>query len=365
MKRKEKKYIVAIHGAINTSNFGDVLFARMFYKACKSIPNAEVDFLQIPKFGVGKYVRDETGYDRKCGKFEYLKANALVLMSGGYLGLDNTSLYYVLHLYFRFIFPALLFQMKRKPVYIIGVGGGPIDSKWLRRKVVKLVNRAQKIIVRDEETRDYFLEYGVTNSIELSTDTALSYDKRSIPQIEDEGFINLFHNKRIMFLHSERPLNLEITKKIIPSINTFLEKHKEYGVVFGYDYDYSINESIEETACFKKLCCETKYAFKYTNTDQMIALLNASDCIITTKLHVGIMGALCGKSVISFPTHREKTQRFYKQIGCPERCVHFTKVNDDIVLQQLEQYHNKPISIQEALINKAKNNLLFVNELKK
>jgi len=363
MKRKEKKYKIEIHGAINTPNFGDVLFARMFYEACKSIPNAEVDFLQIPRFGVGKYVREETGYDRKRGKLEYLKANALILMSGGYLGLDNTSIYYVLHLYFRFIFPALLFQMLRKPVYIIGVGGGPIDSKWLRRKIKRLVNHAQKVIVRDEETRDYFIAYGVKNSIELSTDTALSYDKESIQKIEDEDFQNLFCNKKVLLLHTERPSNQEIAKKIIPSINIFLEKHKEYGVVFGYDYP--INESLEETVCFKELCCETKYAYKYKNTDQMIALLNASDCIITTKLHVGIMGALCGKSVISFPTHREKTQRFYKQIGYPERCIHFTKIDDDIVLQQLEQYHNKPISIQESLITKAKENLMFVNELRK
>lgn len=363
MERKDKTYKVAIHGAINTPNFGDVLFARMFYKACNSKPNVEVDFIQIPRFGVGEYVRKETGYYRKCGKFEYLKSDALILMSGGYLGLDNTSIYYVFHLYIRFILPALLFQMFGKPVYIIGVGGGPIDNKWLRKKIIKLIEKAKKVIVRDEETRDYFIEYGVDNNIELSTDTALGYEKESIQEVNDDSLKSLFRDKKILLLHTELSENVKVAEKIIPSVNCFLEKHKEYGVVFAYDYP--ISEQLEKTDCFKRLSCETKYAYEYTNTEQMIALINISDCIITTKLHVGIMGAYCGKSVISFPTHREKTQRFYKQIGYPERCIHFSKINDTIVLQQIEQYHNKPISIDASLITKAKSNLLFINELGK
>ena len=37
---------IVIHGAINTSNFGDVLFAKMFYSACSDLPDSNVDFVQ-------------------------------------------------------------------------------------------------------------------------------------------------------------------------------------------------------------------------------------------------------------------------------------------------------------------------------
>ncbi len=352
---------IVIHGAINSSNFGDVLFARMFYDACRKASGINVDFVQIPKFGVGEFVRNETGYSRRLGRFAYLKSDVLVLMSGGYLGLDKTKKYDVLHLYARFIMPARLFQLLRKPVYIIGVGGGPIDSKWLRDRIIRLVDKSKRVIVRDEETKKYFLDYGSKANIEVTADTALSYDLTTIQQLDDTELISKFHGKKMLFFHSELPSDKVMAEKIVPSLNIFLESHPEYGVVFGYDYE--TKETLENTLCWQKIECETKHIFHYHSVDQMLALLSTVDCVMTPKLHIGIMGSLFGKSVLSFPVHREKTQRFYRQIGYPERCIHISVIDKNTVLNQLNLYHDKKIIIPEEIIERSKANLMFVKDL--
>src|SRR6202007_2101045 len=51
-----------------------------------------------------------------------------------------------------------------------------------------------------------------------------------------------------------------------------------------------------------------------------IALIGGVDGIVTTKLHVGIVGCAMEKPVISMPGH-SKTPRFYKQVGLSEQCI--------------------------------------------
>lgn len=354
---------IVIHGAINSSNFGDVLFAKMFYSACSDLPDSNVDFVQIPRFGVGNFVRKETGYKRVLSKMGYLKADKLVMMSGGYLGLSSTDLYSVVHLYARFIFPARIYQFIKKPVYIIGVSGGPIENKWLRKSVIKLIDHAEKVIVRDEETKDYLIQYGATNDIEVTADTALSIDKKRIPEIDDLALRSFLQSRKTIFLHSEECADLEVAKSIIPSLNLFLSNHPEYGIVFGYDYQ--IDRSIKKSICWDTISCEAKFAYEYKSVDQMLALLNNIDVIITTKLHVGILGSVFGKSVLAFPEMEEKTKNFYKQIGYSERCIPLSKINEEIVLYQLEKYYDKPIEINDELIKRAQKNLATIRQLER
>ncbi len=81
----KKKKTIVIHGATNTSNFGDVLFAELFFKRIRSNGDQPV-FLKWLKYGVCKYVEDYVGSTDKVGLFFLPNVDLVVMMSGGYFG---------------------------------------------------------------------------------------------------------------------------------------------------------------------------------------------------------------------------------------------------------------------------------------
>jgi len=352
---------ILIHGATNTSNFGDVLFAHLFYRRCGQVSGAEVHFLQMPKYGVGSFVRKELGYTDKLSLFRQLRADALVLMSGGYLGEDKRSFRNTVKRYFRYIFPARLFQMRGKPVYVLGVGGGQLFSPFLRRAAVKLLNRATVVMVRDEETKNYFAEYGVTREILVTSDTAQVITPDTLPPLDEttrQTLAATFGERKLIFLHTPgRGANdTRMAEVVIPALNLFLRAHPEYGVVLGTDgcLDHAV---LEQSAVYRALDCDCTLVYDYASSWQLCALLNRVDLVVTSKLHVGIVSSALGKSVVSFPAHREKVQRYYRQIGETERSIHLSEADTDTVLRRLERYYDKPIVLSEDIRQKALANL--------
>ncbi len=365
-KKGDKRLRIAIHGTVYCSNFGDVLFARMFYQACTSLPNTRVDFLQVPHYGVCDFVRKETGYFTYTRKLAYLKSDVLVLMSGGYLGLDTPDNYHALRNYIRSILPVRLFQLTGKPVYIIGVGAGSIGVKWFRNSVVKLVDQSNKVIVREKDTKRYLEEYGARNNIQVTTDTALAYDVTTIQIYDDSKFEEKFAERKVIFLHVNEPNSRDdilISEKIVPALNKFFEIHQDYGVVLGHDY--ILKGRIEDTISWQRLKCDKKYAFVYDGIDRMLSILKRVDLIITQKLHVGILGCLLEKSVLSFTIDKEKTISFFAQIGYKERCIPLLQTEEDTVFEQLSNYYSKPIFVTQKIKDLAKQNLLVIKEFER
>ena len=81
---------IIVHGSVFTDNFGDVLFADLFYSRLKKSGN-KVFFLENRKYGISDFVRKEIGYEERCGIKDLFEADALVMLSGGYLGEDQFS----------------------------------------------------------------------------------------------------------------------------------------------------------------------------------------------------------------------------------------------------------------------------------
>jgi hypothetical protein len=58
----------------------------------------------------------------------------------------------------------------------------------------------------------------------------------------------------------------------------------------------------------------------------MCSLIRSVDCVVTTKLHVGIVSTSYEKYIVSCPSH-PKTSRFYNQVGLSNNC--FPNAADD------------------------------------
>lgn len=347
---------IVIHGATNGSNFGDCIFAHIFYKYLQK-GEYQVSFVRMPRIGISNYLLNELNIKKK-DLYPFYKADALVYMSGGYFGDTKESIYETIKRYIRYFVVAEYFIIAKKPIYVCGIGGGPVKSKWLLRKMVRVLNSAEYITVRDSETAEYFKNSGVNKKITTTTDTALylmSPDNLAANFGADNS-ICVTREKKILFLHvyGRDKLNIEIVQKIVPAINRYVSKHEEFIVYIGTD-NMTTNK-IQNLQVFKSIIGE-KRAIEYESTAKMINLLKSINCAITLKLHVGIISAAFGKSVISFPKHKFKTLRFYKQINEEERCKLLNECTIDDVYKALCRFVDSPIKISSEFMWLAERNL--------
>ncbi len=243
---------------------------------------------------------------------------------------------------------------------ILGVGGGPLYSKFSRSFACFLMNKAEVVTVRDIETKNFFVSYGVKRHIDVTSDTALVLAK------DVKNNTNKTHKEKdnIIFLHlvPGQFYIKEMKKKIIPAVNKFITDVEMSSIIMGFDciaddkyYDL-VNKEL-----MPLIVTTDKSVVKYSNPKQLCETLYKSKLIITMKLHVGIVGAAYGNSVLSFPLHDEKTPRFYRQIGEENRCLPLASLNDEIAYDLMRTFFDEPIHIPITLIEAAEKNLQYLD----
>lgn len=361
---------VLLQGFLHIANFGDVLSAILFYEGCKKAGFDEVDFVQAKKVGICDDCREQIGYFNKKNIFACLKADAFVIISGGSFWNSKKNRRDAIVRYLRFIFPALIFQFKRKPVYILGVGGGPVDTVWLRKKMVRVLNKAKVVTFRDKATKDVFESYGVKNQMTVTADTILSIKKEILPVFEKKEQLEKAANgKKKILLHipAGPAANKELNEKILNPLIKFLREHDDYFLVLANDDNRVLGE--EEISEIEKVHSALRsqnidfYDYKYNDCWQMCSFINMMDCVVTLKLHVGVVACALEKSVIAFPVHREKTENFYNMISESERCINVKNLDADKAYDLLCRFYEKQVHISQDLKIKAENNLLALNDI--
>lgn len=361
---------IMLQGYLSDANFGDALIACLFYQECKEAGFEGVDFFQFKNYGIGPFVRKQLDYTAEKSFFSCMSADAFCLIPCGSFW-NNGSKSDAKIRFRRFLLPALIYLFRSKPVYILGVGGGPVEIQWLRRLMVKVLNRAKQVYFRDESTCDVFQKYGVNNKVTVTADTALVIKTEMLMRFEEkEKLDTLASGRKKLLLHiPDGGFAIGVVADIIlPGLMTFLDRHKDYLLVYSHDNMRSLDSGeINAIQRIKKSLSDNRiemFEYRYHDCWQMCSLIGEMDCIVTAKLHVGVVGCALGKSVVSFPVHREKTDNFYRMIGESARCVNVRSLDSNIVYQQLEKFHNKPVHISKEMRIKASKNLSIIKDIR-
>ena len=369
MKPKKIKSII-LQGYLHDANFGDILSGYLFYKRCQNAGFQKIDFFQFRNLGIGDFFRKQTGYTVKKNLLSCLKSDAFVIISGGSFWNDKRNPHDALVRFARFIFPALIYQLRHKPVYILGVGGGPVDTLWLRKKMIKVINKSKIVTFRDDSTKKIFDDYGVKKKTVVTADTMLTIRKEMLDPFEESEKLNkIAEGRKKILLHLPDGVNENscVADKILPGLIQFLCEHKEYLLVISNDNKRELGEEEkyqnERIRILLKDAALNFYEYKYHDSWQMCSLINEMDCVITLKLHVGVVSCALGKSVVSFPVHREKTDNFYRMINQSERCINMRKLEKEMVYGQLCRFINQPVFISEELRTEAEKNLAALDQI--
>lgn len=353
---------ILIHGALQNSNFGDVLFGKLFYDYVYANKLGDVVFAEFPNVGIGDFARKELNYTKRVSFKQFFSTDVLIYMSGGYLGSNHKSFKKTIVILFRFLSIGIVMKLMRKPMVFCGVGGGPMFGNMNRKIATSLLNYASYVTVRNEKTKDYYVNYGVKNLIEVTTDTTLLIRPENLSSFGIEEYVHKaeIQSRKKILLHI--PSNPDAVKliqdNIIPALKKFVTDNPEYAIVVGADELYSRAREV-----YDDIDIHCKELYEYRRITEHIALLNSVDVVITPKLHVGVVSAALNKSVISFPFHLDKVERFYRQIGERDRVVPLSELSEEIVACQIKKYIDRPIHISEDLRSKALENLKIIDKV--
>jgi polysaccharide pyruvyl transferase WcaK-like protein len=311
--------MVSVHGSYFGYNFGDTLLCAIFSRWVEQAgAPVNLPLANGPNhLAIGAASR---------GLFGFLRAKKLVFCGGGYFGEPAKGrAVWAVRNYFRHVLLGEVALLMGKPVAILGTGVGPVSAGWLRRKIIRLFNRAAVVVVRDRESADYLVKHGFTGKLEIASDAAISLVGSKLPKAAVAKAADVFAKvgaKKKVFLHLQS-IGKGHDAAVFAEIERFLKANKGVVPVAITDSKPRKKALLPQQETARKIVQRLPGAMLWEYDGDLWALaamLGEADLIITNKLHVGIVGSSLGKFVVSLP-HHVKTPRFYNQMGLGDRCV--------------------------------------------
>lgn len=342
---KKKKIIVHCSTNAGSSNFGDVLFAYMVLNHLQEL-GYQTRFYELSEYNYN-YLYRIHGFEEYTFSME--EADAAIYFAGGYFGekkherIDLSIRHYV-----RFMPFGKKVLRLNIPLSIIGIGAG--EYLWFPSKqaVREICDYATVITTRDEESTHYLKSIGVKKKLLTCSDIAQTLPNFSF--LPNERII-LQDEFEYIFLHTN--YMRDVATLFCEGIKGFLVSHPNIKVIVGSDGITNIDEPFN--IAVRSLGQERVIKYTYTNPENLCELLRQCKLVLTYKLHVGILSATFGSSVIAIAKH-EKITRYYNQIGEIGRCVMFGDCTPAILAKLVEKYYYKTIKLPDEIINLANSN---------
>lgn len=338
---------IIIHCSTNagTSNFGDVIFSEMILKHLQD-SGYEASFYDVSDY-LNNYLYEVKALHKDIVALQ--EADGAIYFAGGYFGeKKNERIDRSIRHYLRFMKYGELVLKYHKPLAIIGIGAGPALWYPSQRIVTKACNAASILTTRDNESADYLKSIGVSSPIRVCSDVAQTY---SLPTGRQIKGVSVDESSEYIFLHTN--YQQDVSDLFARSIKSYISNHPNTRVIVGADNVVNIDNAVQVAKNI--LGNEKVLAYNYSEPDDLCALLNRCNLILTYKLHVGIISATLGRSVIAVSKH-EKIQRYYKQIGEQDRCVDFVGCTSELLEGKVARYYGKGISLNQQILNQAYEN---------
>jgi polysaccharide pyruvyl transferase WcaK-like protein len=305
--------------------------------------------------------------NENCKFNDYLKADCLIYVPGGYLG-------YIEKFYsgnfmksrqrlFYYYLPGILAYFLRKPILFIGQGVGPYEYCWLAKILKFIFNHAAFITVRDDESKNFLTQIGVKRNVFVTSDTSQTLlNHNYIRNTLDTNRMSVIFKKTekiIFILYTEFPI---WKTKLLDALKKGLLQDENIGFVIGADNVVNMSELREFANNFPK---DRTFIFQYRTHIQLLSILDKVDIVLTCKLHTGITGCTLSKSVICFALQYEKTKCYYKQIGESNRVRDLFSVSSEEMYHLILRYYDKSVNLPIEIKNKAELNFVYLKRILK
>lgn len=336
-------YKVLISGYYGFNNIGD-----------ESILRAVVDNLQerIDDIEITVLSRDPVSTAEKYGIksvnrksiksiISAVRKSDLLISGGGSLLQDVTSkksiLYYLIIMWMA--------QLFRKKIFIYSQGIGPINSNLNRSLTARTLSKVSGIVVRDEASKEFLAEIGVSvDKVVVTADPVLRIKPASLiigqKILQKEGIQINKDKLTVGFAIKERKLDSEFVNELCIAMERLInEKNAQIVLIpFHFSEDVSIIEEIENRLGEKVYSIKHKYL-----TEEMLSIIGNMDLLVGVRLHALIHSAIMNVPMIGI-SYDPKINSFMKSIGMKAMCSIYDFNNQDF----LEEF-NKTIEYRDEL----------------
>lgn len=358
--REEMKKNISLHGSYYPNNFGDVLILAIQAKWIKEITGREV----VLPYATNVY-REAINSVSIKGVSGIKASSQLVYGAGGYLGEPPEKKWkWGFNFFRKHVLPAEAAIKNNIEYSIIGPGVGPISNIFTRREIVRICNKAKRLAVRDVESKEYLVKYGVPEEkINVTVDVALSLSHDDLPNKSVTKIERLLSSIKGLIYGLHVGVDMDSTvfgeqaKTLLEETILFINENIEITPVLIIDNNNSTQ--IKATEYLQKHINRECIIYKYEDIWDTVALLEKLDIVLTNKLHVGIVSYAMGTTCIAVPYH-SKTQRFYKQIKRENLCKQLKNLEKGEVYNLLNKTTNT-----EWLVRLEKERALVFPELQR
>ncbi|MGB9678804.1 MAG: polysaccharide pyruvyl transferase CsaB [Thermoanaerobacteraceae bacterium] len=286
--------------------------------------------------------------------YKGIKRSDILLSGGGSLLQDVTSsksLWYYLIIIF-------LGKLLRKKVYIIGQGIGPINSRFNRWLTKKILNRLSGITVRDQYSKRYLEELGVTKNIIVSADPVVNltvYKDDGIKAAKEKDGIELDSPYAIICVREWD--NSELSRVELARAADSINEEYGYKIVFLPFYYKKDYEESDRVATYMKMPYEI-LSEKY-DIDEMISIIKHSKLLVGIRLHSLIFSFIALTPFIGI-SYDPKVEGFLKAIGETD-IIYIENFTSEQILKKVKNIFNN----EEKYIQNLEDNLKKLRELSK
>jgi len=315
----ERKKVV-VHGSYFADNYGDTLLVKIMCDKVAQLIGRENVYLAVEGHA---QEQARIGYP-VASEAVQSQVSHIIYGGGGYLGergrgfIDNlvwSARNYKRHLSWRG-------RYRRARTAVIGAGFGPLSNAVLRTKICRLVNEAEVVLLRDQESLNFMRDYGVDHpNSDTCVDLALS-----LPIVECE--------RTGVAVHAEN-LSEEELGSVFRAIRSSFGVNAVDVIFDNAGGDTSENRRKYDVAAGKAGIEKLSY-YPYVGVEETLLAVTKYALVITSKLHVGITTIAQGGRVISIPSH-QKTIRLYRQLSVDKFCIPRNSLSEKLLRDVMMQ----------------------------
>ncbi len=260
-----------------------------------------------------------------------IKDCEVLISGGGSLLQDGTSrisIYYYLFIYF-------VAMILKKKIIIFSHGIGPVNKK-MNKKLIKFVfNRVSSISVRDEESKEELIGYGVgAKSIDVTADPVISYTKKGAElgvetlSSYDENYDPKLPSIGMALKSSKKTC---IKSDIVKVIKTLKEKQPCNIILlpFHYSEDLSLIQEIKVLSGERIIVADKRHS-----VDEMFSMIESLDVLIGVRLHALIFAAVVNTPVVGI-SYDPKIDAFLKSVDENVSCT-IDQLNVEGIIEKIE-----------------------------
>lgn len=286
----------------------------------------------------------------------------ILISGGGNLLQDKTSS----HSLWYYILIIMIAKIFRKKVMLYANGVGPLNRRFNRWLVKKIINRVNIITIREALSIEILKEIGVTKpKVELTADPVYMLSPCDEHRLDEimvrEGVPATGLTIGVSVRKSKTELEQE---KIALLCNKMIEEYQANIVLIPMQYpaDFVVCEQLAKQMQHPVTIIEEKYS-----SEEQIGIVGRMDIVISMRLHTLIYSSLMGRPMMGI-IYDEKIMYFLQRINMPyvkdienTDITSILKKLDDLVFKR-DEYSIELKKNSESLREEAfRNNLYLYN----